>query len=432
MGQVWDGLRGPLLLHHHLAPSAVAECTRLREAGDWAGACRAAGLTPAVDLIQVEVAYGAPAARRIAAALAQLAPDLLRTYLRTDFHRWPSWPRYVVLTELAATPAGFEIAPVRLPDGPVLVLTPPESPQERRGVHLAVTTPDRLQRYWRALPNWCWRADAVTDRAEAYASGQPQAESDLGVLRSGAVTVHDLHPLVFAALRPGAVQASAEPGWEFPAVRVRCAGVWHEMQVRAGGLAALAHTDAEIDRELALGALGGPVQGCAAALRGWRTGYGRLPKGLRRQRDRLFGLARAGRTDLVLSMLDAGFDPAVVGPGGVTLLHLLAELDHRRLLPRLLAAGLPLNGRDKEGATPLHHAERALADDVVAALHEAGADPGLTDQAGRLPAALRPKPRYELVAEVRATPLPSFFRRLRVLYRARRDAAWPSGAGERT
>lgn len=158
--------------------------------------------------------------------------------------------------DAGANPAGFEIGPVRLPDGPVLVLTPPESPQERRGVHLAVTTPDRLRRYWRALPNWCWRADAVTARAEAYASGQPQADSDLAVLRSGAVTVHDLH------------------------------------------------------------------------------------------------------------------------------------------------------------------------------LHEAGADPGLTDQAGRLPAALRPEPRYELVAEVRATPLPSFFRRLRVLYQARRDAARTTEDGE--
>ncbi|WP_186315687.1 ankyrin repeat domain-containing protein [Catellatospora sichuanensis] len=420
MAEVGGDLLGRMLLHHP-ARSTVAECARLREAGDWAGACRVAGLTPDVDLVEVEVAYGAAAALRIRAALAQLAPDLLRSYLPTDFRNSPSWPGYVVLTDLAAAPDRVEASPVRLPAEPVLALTPPGSAQERRGAHLAVVAPDRLPVYWRALPVWCWRADAVTARAEAYASEQPQTEADRWALRTGAVTAHDLHPLVFAALHPGTVQVPAEQAWEFPAVRVRCASVWHEMQVRDGRLVAMAHTEAEIQRELALGALGGPVQGCAAVLRGWHTGHGRLPRALRPQRDRLFRCARAGRTDLVLSMLDAGFDPAVVGTGGVTLLHLLARLDHERLLPRLLAAGLPVNGRDKEGGTPLHHAERAQADDVVAALHEAGADPGLTDRFGRLPSALRPTPRYDQVAEVRATPLPSFFRRLRALRRTRAE-----------
>jgi hypothetical protein len=239
-------------------------------------------------------------------------------------------------------------------------------------------------------------------------------------LLTGAVAAHELHPLVFAALRPGEVQQPATLRWEFPAVRVRCGRAWHDVQVREGRLVALAHTEVEIQRETALGGLGGPVRGCAAALRDWRTGYGRLPKRLRWQRDRLFHCARGGRTDLVLSMLDAGFDPGVVGGGGVTLLHLLARLDHERLLPRLLAAGLPINGPDKEGATPLHHAERAGADDVVAALHEVGANPGLTDRFGRLPSALRPVPRLRQAAEVLPTPRPSFFRRLRDLCRIRR------------
>ncbi|MFC7240926.1 ankyrin repeat domain-containing protein [Catellatospora aurea] len=239
-------------------------------------------------------------------------------------------------------------------------------------------------------------------------------------LLTGAVPAHELRPLVFAALHPDVVQQPATPIWEFPAVRVRCGRVWHDVQVREGRLVAVAHTEVEIQREMALGGLGGPVRGCAAALRDWRTGYGRLPKRLRWQRDRLFRCARAGQTDLVLSMLDAGFDPGVVGGGGVTLLHLLARLDHERLLPRLLAAGLPVNGADKEGATPLHHAERAGADDVVAALHEAGADPGLTDRFGRLPSALRPVPRLRPVPEVLAAPRPSFFRRLRELCRIRR------------
>ncbi|MEU8003082.1 ankyrin repeat domain-containing protein [Catellatospora sp. NPDC049111] len=362
---------------HHPIPAVVAECTRLRETGDWAGACRAAGLIPGVDLAAVAADHGRVVAQRVQDDLAQLAPDLLRIHLSGGYAFRRGWPG-AVLTDLVETPTGPEIEPVPLPDGPVvLAITPPTRDRaDGTGARLRVLTPDQVTRIWTAVPVWCWRADAHDARRDAYRKGYPQAARDTSALRNGLMSPHHLHPLTFAALYPDEVRTPPEGGREFPAVRVRCASVWHEVQVVDGNLIAREHTDQEIRRELALGALGGPVNGCAAALHTWRTGRGRLPKRLRWQRDFFFRCAREGRGDVVLAMLDAGFDPAVVDGSGATLLHLLSGLDHERVLPKLLAAGLPVDGRDKLGGTPLHHARQAGADDVIAALLAAGADPG--------------------------------------------------------
>ncbi|MDI1465150.1 ankyrin repeat domain-containing protein [Catellatospora sp. KI3] len=178
------------------------------------------------------------------------------------------------------------------------------------------------------------------------------------------------------------------PSW--PLVRVRCLGVWHGMQVSGGRLVTHAHSDQEISRELALSGLGGPIRGCAAVVKTWRTGYGRLPNQLRRQRNELFRAARDGDTDTVLAMIDAGFDATVVDGLGATLLHVLPHLDHERLLPLLLAAGLAVNGPDKAGETPLHHAYAASSRAVVAALYAAGADTSARDSLGRVPAERSP------------------------------------------
>ncbi|WP_144120643.1 ankyrin repeat domain-containing protein [Catellatospora sichuanensis] len=385
MAEAGPALGGWWVPLHHPAPSTVAECTRLRESGDWTGACRAAGVSPRVDLAAVAAEHGATAARRVRDDLAQFAPDLLRCHLGDGLRLRRGWPG-AVLTDLAKTSAESAYGPVRLPDGPVLALVPPETDQAvDNRARLVVLAPDQVTPIWTAVPVWCWRADAHAARRYAYRVGHPQAARDTTALRNGVMTRHQLHPLTFASLYPGEVRTPPAPGREFPAVRVRCATVWHEVQVVGGTLVAREHTGQEIQRELALGALGGPVAGCAAALRTWRTGWGRLPKRLRWQREFFFRCAREGRGDVVLAMLDAGFDPAVVDGGGATLLHLLSGLDHGRLLPRLLAAGLPVDGRDKLGETPLHHAWQAGADDVIAALLAAGADAGLADRHGRLP-----------------------------------------------
>lgn len=386
MAEAGPALGGWWVPLHHPTPATVAECTRLREAGDWVGACRAAGLIPGVDLDAVAADHGWAVARRIQDDLAQFAPDLLRTHLRDGFRFRRGWPG-AVLTDLAETPGEASPEPVPLPDGPVaLAIVPPSRDRaDGGGARLRVLTPDQVTRIWTAVPVWCWRADAHAARRDAYREGHPQAARDMSALRNGLMSPHQLHPLTFASLHPDEVRTPPAAGREFPAVRVRCATVWHEVQVVDGNLIAREHTDQEIRRELTLGALGGPVQGCAATLRTWRTGSGRLPKRLRWQREFFFRCAREGRGDVVLAMLDAGFDPAVVDGSGATLLHVLSGLDHERVLPRLLAAGLPLDGRDKLGSTPLHHARDAGADDVIAALLAAGADPGLADRHGKLP-----------------------------------------------
>ncbi|WP_027342085.1 hypothetical protein [Hamadaea tsunoensis] len=174
---------------------------------------------------------------------------------------------------------------------------------------------------------------------------------------------------------------------QWPWIRVRCLGAaWHEVRIGDGRLLTPRHSDAEIEREHVLRGLGGPLlPGCAETVWRWRTADGRLPKHLKLQRNAFFRLADEGRTGEVLRQLDAGFDVAAAGPGGSTLLHYLGTLDVDAVLPRLLAAGLGVHRRNKQGEAPLHRAALAVSLPAVAALLAAGADPLVRDLSGRRP-----------------------------------------------
>ncbi|MFI8823792.1 ankyrin repeat domain-containing protein [Streptomyces sp. NPDC053431] len=179
---------------------------------------------------------------------------------------------------------------------------------------------------------------------------------DIGLLRAGRIRPEELHPLVAAALFPEAAPATGPAGPRAAEpVRVRCGGGWHEV-VSRNGVLDIPHTQQEQQREQALRAFGGTISGCFAAQVAWTTGEGRLPRALREQRRELFTYAQHGDTPAVTALLDAGWDPHVRDRRGRTLLHLLHLLDHRELLPRLLAAGLDLEARDKTHSTPLQHA----------------------------------------------------------------------------
>ncbi|MFD9030865.1 ankyrin repeat domain-containing protein [Streptomyces sp. NPDC059567] len=179
---------------------------------------------------------------------------------------------------------------------------------------------------------------------------------DIGLLRAGRIRPEDLHPLVTAALFPWAGTTVGPPGPRTPApVRVRCGGAWHQVESR-GGVLDIPHTEQERQRELALRAFGGTVTGCFAAQHAWTSGEGRLPRALREQRRELFQHVQHGDTPAVLALLDAGTDPRVRDRMGRGLLHVLHLLDHRKLLPRLLAAGLDLEAKDGTGRTPLQNA----------------------------------------------------------------------------
>lgn len=207
---------------------------------------------------------------------------------------------------------------------------------------------------------------------------------DLELLYRGLITPADLHPLVRAALfpqAPGGVAAARGPA--FGPVRVRCRGQWHRIDNAGGRLVPLDHTPEEVQREQALRALGGKVAGCFAAQQGWTDGSTRLPRALRDQRRELMQTILHGDTRTLLALLDAGLDPHVRDGRGSTLLHLLRCLDHEVLLPRLLAAGLPVDARDHRRRTPLHVAVGWVGTPaLVLALLEAGADPKAEDDNG--------------------------------------------------
>ncbi len=223
------------------------------------------------------------------------------------------------------------------------------------------------------------------------------APAEAALLRSGDLGPDELHPLVHEALFPGRSQQWRAPLPHAPErIRVRCGTQWHVVVATGGQVRTPHHDDAEIQREFVRAGPGGPVSGCAAAVRGWRTGKRPLAKDLRKDRQALFALALHGDTDGLLIRLADGLDPDLRGPGGGTLLHWLAHLDHRRVLPVLLGAGLSLGERDHEGRTALHAAAESAAEATMAALVAAGADPGARDRYGRTPA--------EVLAEVRDGP----------------------------
>ncbi|WP_344283381.1 hypothetical protein [Actinomadura napierensis] len=179
---------------------------------------------------------------------------------------------------------------------------------------------------------------------------------DADLLLAGLVAPDELHPLVRSALFPGRPAATGPAGPPDPEppgpVRVRCQGEWHEVRWSGGALSG-PHGADEDRREQALRALGGEVSGCFAVREMWRTARGRLPRELRRQRGELFLRALHGDTAGVLRLLDAGMDPRVRDGEGRTLLHRLHTMDHRLILPRLLAAGLDVDARDRVDRTPL-------------------------------------------------------------------------------
>ncbi|MFD3696270.1 ankyrin repeat domain-containing protein [Streptomyces sp. NPDC058646] len=179
---------------------------------------------------------------------------------------------------------------------------------------------------------------------------------DLELVRSGLITPRELHPLVAAALFPGSGPAEGPPGPVLPRpVQVRCGREWHEVRSR-GGVLELPHGPEEQPRERARPASGGEAAGCFAVRETWITGRGRLPRALRAEQRELFLRAQHGDTPGVVALLDAGVDPRVRDGGRRGLLHVLHQLDHEDLLPRLLEAGLDLEARDGEQRTPLYAA----------------------------------------------------------------------------
>jgi hypothetical protein len=206
--------------------------------------------------------------------------------------------------------------------------------------------------------------------------------ADLVLIRQGRLDPGALHPLVREVLFPDAPATPFVPT-DGELVRVRCGGVWHEIEARHGRLDPLAHTIDERRRERAMRAFGGPVTGCFAVEQMWYGALGRLPRRLRAYRAELWQHLIHGGTRTLLELLDTGLDPQLRDGAGGTLIHRIAAFDHRLLLPRLLAEGVGIDTVDKEGNTALHRIVlRHGSPDVIITLLDAGADPRIRNGRG--------------------------------------------------
>ncbi|MFJ8014918.1 ankyrin repeat domain-containing protein [Streptomyces sp. NPDC096339] len=338
----WDARFASELGTHLAVPEGLAErIARLRADGETLAAYAAAGIE--CDLTDPSAPpYGSPTDAkttlgRVAVDLSRLAPEVTRLVAAGAGGRyrvWAGWYCHLLLEH-----AGPDRLRARL-----------------IGRNDGLAVPPMPRHAYQTLP-------------------------DLALVRTGRVAPHELHPLVAAALFPDAGPAEAPTGPDAGGpVRVRCHGGWHEVRSRDGVLD-VPHTPEEQQRERAMRAFGGAVSGCFAVQQSWTTGEGRLPRALQAQRRELFLRVQHGDTPGVTALLDAGMDPRIRDARGRGLLHSLHLLDHEVLLPRLLAAGLDLEARDKNRRTPLlsavHWGGSAA---LVRALVEAGSRIDVTEE----------------------------------------------------
>jgi len=260
-----------------------------------------------------------------------------------------------------------------------------------------------------------WRPDVVTVTANGDTTSVRRVERDvadripvaprphwerlpdLELLRFGHLDPDHLHPLVRAALfpdRPASSEyepvAATRGGTAIAAagelsVPVRCRGEWHQVGWRDGRVEPRDHTAQEMQRERVMRSLGGEVPRCFTITETWRGAVsGALPRPLRELRHHALSVLIHGDTDGFVRLLDAGVDPAGIRDRwGRNPLHQLARIDGARVLDRLLAAGLDINGVDLKGRSPLGW---VLFDGgsapLVRALLDAGADPRQVDGMG--------------------------------------------------
>ncbi|MFG2342313.1 ankyrin repeat domain-containing protein [Streptomyces yangpuensis] len=339
----WDARHAGELGTRFAEPAGLAErIAGLRAAGNTVGAYGAAGIT--CDLtVPPARQYQRPADPEallsgLPVDLARIAPEAARLVAAGAGDRYrlrAGWPYSAVLEHTG-------------PGGLVIRIVPQAE---------AASVP--------ALPRYAW-----------------QCLPDLELVRTGRISPRELHPLVAAALFPddGPVVGPPGPATDGAPVRVRCRGDWHEVRSRGGALE-VPHSPEEQQREHAMRAFGGAVSGCFAVQQSWTTGEGRLPRGLRAQRHELFLRAQHGDTPGVVALLDAGVDPRIRDGRHRGLLHTLHMLDHEVLLPRLLAAGLDLEARDKAYRTPLLSAVHwGGSVDLVKALLAAGSRIDVLDE----------------------------------------------------
>ncbi|MFB8024455.1 MULTISPECIES: hypothetical protein [unclassified Streptomyces] len=436
-------------------PLMIRTATARRTAGDWAGACAAAGFDVDLDLRSVSRVHGSGTAARLRADLRRLAPDLLRWHLpRTapdGFLRpgtslvlarydepgrarpvhlvartAPAWADAGQRISLAVwdgpAPPGRASGPrgYRAPDRRFRLdlhrhLWDAERSGELRGRSGAVAAPPGPAPAWAsavpdperfALDGWAAEAAlllAAEGRTEGGRiavrlgarrrllldvrpspsppgedDGVPEVRSarlvragacaglpvlpdaatwvlpDLELLRGGWIAAGGLHPLVAAALAPG-----APPSWPGPDTDppdppaddrtvprvVDCRGARHRIGLVGGVLVPLDHDPAEVRREELLAALTGTPLPCLQVI----DAAHRRPDCLTDVRDRLAHGDTAGALARIESTLGPG---ALLRDGDLR--DALHDAARRRVGHGLFRAGLTGPGprRDEPARTP--------------------------------------------------------------------------------
>jgi ankyrin repeat protein len=105
--------------------------------------------------------------------------------------------------------------------------------------------------------------------------------------------------------------------------------------------------------------------------------------------ERLWDASMAGDTLAVGQALADGADVNALdtrrNPNGRRALNWAAWYNHVPVIEQLLAVGAEIDGVNNTGFSPLHHAAEAGSPDAARALIARGADPSLTNFAGRAP-----------------------------------------------
>lgn len=95
--------------------------------------------------------------------------------------------------------------------------------------------------------------------------------------------------------------------------------------------------------------------------------------------------ARANNADQVLALIEEGFDPEALNPGGFSPLHRAAYPGYIEAAQALLSKGANPDVRDRSGVTPIDIAASNGHDDFIKYLVKAGATVDMADYSGKTP-----------------------------------------------
>lgn len=165
-------------------PSMIETATARRTAGDWAGACAAAGVDVDVRLRTVERSHGTDVTARLRADLRHLAPDLLRWHL----------PR--IAPDGLLRP-GLTLALARYDTG---------AHRGRRPLHLVVRTPPAWADAGQRIALGVWDGDRLDAGARRHPHPRPHRRHRLDLHRHlwDARRSHELPSRCGADVPPGA------------------------------------------------------------------------------------------------------------------------------------------------------------------------------------------------------------------------------------